>query len=205
MHEFGNLRRIEQDRRRPPRRRRASAGRSRAWCRRRCRASGHRGAGMRLSASSHLAIAIFCWLPPEKAPTRVHRARSATSTRSEDSAHGLGLARRRSARSRRSGSITGNRDIVLAVELEEQRLGLAVLRHQADADLGAHRIASARSSPPAGRRRGACRRRLRAMPKQARNRSSWPMPCRPATPRISPACSSKLTSRALAGRQAGRR
>ena len=30
-----------------------------------------------------------------------------------------------------------------------------------------------------------------AMPKQARNKSRWPMPCRPATPKISPACREK--------------
>ena len=49
------------------------------------------------------------------------------------------------------------RGVVLAVELQEQRFGLAVLGHQADADIGAGSRRAARRSSPAGRRRG-CRR-----------------------------------------------
>ena len=89
--------------------------------------------------------------------------------------------------------------IVLARKLEEQRLGLAVLGNEADADIGPHRVdgramttglPSTRSVPvPVG-----------VMPKQARNRSSWPMPCSPATPRISPARSDEGGIAQLAGR-----
>ena len=98
---------------------------------------------MRLSASSHLAIAIFCWLPPEKAPTRRHRARAVAPRRDRRAPRdrrGLGRAcRSRPQRAKRVDD--RQRDVVLAVQLQEQRLGLAILRHQADADVRADRIA----------------------------------------------------------------
>ena len=37
-------------------------------------------------------------------------------------------------------SITGSETLCLPRELEEQRFGLAVFRHEADADIGAHRV-----------------------------------------------------------------
>ena len=43
------------------------------------------------------------------------------------------------------------------------------------------------------------------MPKAARNRSSWPMPWRPATPRISPLWRAKLAFRELVARPTGSR
>ncbi len=104
------------------------------------------------------------------------------------------------------------RDVVLAVELEEQRLGLAVLRHQADADIRRASRRAARSIVTGRPSTANAALAIAAMPKQARNSSSWPMPCRPATPRISPCCRVEAgilracrRPRALARRSTGRR
>ena len=80
---------------------------------------------MRLSASSHLAIAIFCWLPPEKAPTRVQSARWSTSTRSKTplTASVSRLASISPPRLKRS--ITGSETLCLPVSL---RNSASVLR-----------------------------------------------------------------------------
>ena len=74
---------------------------------------------------------------------RASRARAAaTSTRSKTPRHGRASRRAPSIRPQRAKrSITGSETLCLPVSLQEQALGLAVLRHQADADIGAHRVA----------------------------------------------------------------
>ena len=166
---------------------------------------GSKRSRMRLSANSHLAMAIFCWLPPEKAPPRVQSARRSTSTRSEDRADGRGLALAvDQARARQKRSITGMRGVVLAGELEEQPLGLAVLRHEADADVGADRIGGrvdrhrpAVDADLAPVDLGACRSR------RGRGRAG---PCPAARRRRGsrPARSAKLASRSLPAVQSSR-
>ena len=98
---------------------------------------------MRLSASSHLATAIFCWLPPENdADPRPQRA-VIDFDAVEDALDRVRLARRLDQADAAEALDHRQRDIVLAGELEEQRLGLAILRQEADARCsgGAHRAA----------------------------------------------------------------
>ena len=56
------------------RRARSSAGGPRPSCRRRCRASARRRSAPSGSVASHLASTTFCWLPPDRKPTRVVQA-----------------------------------------------------------------------------------------------------------------------------------
>ena len=133
---------------------RASADRARAWCRHRCRGSGRTaaGCGCRPAAIWRWRSSAGCRRrrprPASRArggrprPRRRRRATAAVSARAVDQAEAAEAVDHR------------QRDVALAVELQEQALGLAVLRHQADADIGAHRIARARPASPAGRRPG---------------------------------------------------
>ena len=147
---------------------------------------------MRLSASSHLAMRdLLLVAAGEGAGARPQRALVDLDA-AEDLARpprSRALPSMRPTRAKRVDH--RQRGVVLAAELQEQGLGLAVLRHQADADVrrGSHR--RARSIATGGRRPRYRRCSISAMPKQARKRSSWPMPCRPAMPRISPSCRSK--------------
>ena len=153
----------------------------------------------RLSASSHLAIAIFCWLPPEKAPTARPQRAAIDLDPVERRRH-----RRASRRARRSGrprlkrSITGSETLCRPPSF---RNSASVLRSSGTRLMPI--LARTASAGRGDRDRpavdlDACPRSSSAMPKQARNRSSWPMPCSPATPRISPACRRNEASLQLA-------
>ena len=138
-----DLRRIEQHRAARRRRSRGSADRSRAWCRRRCRASDRRAAGRGFPRAA-------IWRSRSSAGCRRRRRRRRRATAR------AGRHRRaeappprprspppyRSEPKRTKRSITGSETLCGRSSLSEQRLGLAILGHQADADIRArwHRV-----------------------------------------------------------------
>ena len=191
--------------RRRRRHRRGSAGRARAWCRRRCRGSDRRAAGRGFRRA-----AIWRWRSSagcrrRRRRPRVHSARRSTSTRSNTRVHRRASRRASSMRpARAKRSITGSEALCLPVELQEQRLGLAVLRHQADADIGAHRVGGRGDDDRLGRRRAG--RRSADPPCRSRRGTdrAGPCPASPATPRISPGAQSERGVLQLADRARGR-
>src|SRR4051794_15786603 len=148
---------------------------------------------MRLPASSHLPMASFCWLPPENAPAGVWSARGATSTWSSTRATAAVSARVSIRPARANRSITGSETLLRPSSLRNRpsvlrssgtRLMPTSSRMASRGEASVTRRPSTRISP----------RRSGAMPKQARKSCSWPMPCRPAIPRISPGRRTKLAS-----------
>ena len=115
-----------------------------AWCRRRCRVSDRRAAGCGSRATSHLEIAIFCWLPPEKEPTRVHSARSFDLDTVEDAgARPRSRGCRRSAQRGAKRSITGIEALCLPLSFRNRPsvLRSSGTRPMRDVRRGSHRRA----------------------------------------------------------------
>ena len=152
---------------------------------------------MRLSASNHLAITIFCWLPPENAPARVHSARRSIPMRTKTRSTAADSAAPSISRPRRKRSTIGIDTLCLPLSCRNRpsvlrssgtRLMPICARTASAGDCSTIGRPSTRSVPPC----------TSAIPKQARNSSSWPMPCRPATPRISPAFNENVPRLSLA-------
>ena len=97
---------------------------------------------MRGSASSQRPISTFCWLPPESAPTGAPSPAVRTvSWRDHAPAPAAAPARRRRMPAREMRRRIARVRLSRTLIAEQQALGLAVLRHQGDADAPAHRVA----------------------------------------------------------------
>ena len=138
-------------------------------------------------------MTTFCWLPPDSdsagcsharhADREARRRRSSTSSRSL-----RGVDEQGAGNPPRMGSAMFSR----MLSCEHQPLALAVLRQVGDpAGQRAPGMARRGAAPPVQREDPAP---IRVAPKIARASSVRPAPMRPAKPRISPACRSKLTS-----------
>ena len=107
----------------------------RPWRRRRCRASARRRSGSSGSSASQRASTTFCWLPPERLTT----SWSGPAMRIVQQLRGSSRPARALLRlvdepariAKRSSAAM--REVLADGERQEQRLLLAVLRHQADA------------------------------------------------------------------------
>ena len=112
-----------------------SAGRSRAWRRRRCRGSARRGSGCGARRASQRANTTFCWLPPESLETScsIEGVLIRTPRRRVSGDRPAG-SRLRDRRSRSGETFSGTQSETLVADAAQQQQGflLAVLGHQAD-------------------------------------------------------------------------
>ena len=181
--------------RRPPcrrRRRRAAAGRARCARRRRRRASARRRAGRSARASSERANSTFCWLPPESDETGVSARRRLDAQpldlAVDDRALAAGAARSRGARPRRARAARCSRAPTAAASaLRRGGRREGARRRPAGAAPGRRARAAGRAARPCPARG--------SRPASARRNSRWPLPSTPARPTISPAATSRSTSR----------
>ncbi len=145
--------------------------------------------------TSHFAMTIFCWLPPERFCHELRDRRRPDAELGDVLAAGrldAGIVRRSRAPSVRRGS-DARTTFSRTLRLEQDTELLAVLREVADPDAARPRPGS--RSTPRGRARGPRRRSFLSAPTIARATSVRPAPMSPANPRISPRRTSKLTSR----------
>ena len=144
-------------------------------------------------AFSHLASTTFCWLPPERLRQSVLMLGVRTCSRSTQLVRQPPLLARVDQAVPGQAAEIGERDVGGDRQEQHQPFDAPLARDVADADvdrLGGRReahlaAADARGVPPS----------CGAKPASVRVSSSRPEPMTPAMPRISPACSLKLTSR----------
>ena len=131
----------------------------RPWRRRRCRASARRRSGPWGRSASQRASTTFCWLPPERLPMIWSGPAMRIDMRLAEAARAPRAPCASSMKPRPPDEAVerGDGEILADRQLQEQRLLLAVLRHEADAV--ADRVARRADAHGLAVDRDACRRR----------------------------------------------